>query len=105
MSNVRALWLGAGRGASELKALAGQVDSACCALGFPREKRPFKAHMTLARARTDGRIPDRLAERLNRPGGVPRFAWRCSSFILMRSELTRGGPIYTPLGEYELKLP
>ena len=99
MSNVRALWLGAGTGASELASLARQTDKVCCDMGFPGEKRPFKAHMTLARSRSDGQIPAPLAERLNRP---IRFAWRCRSFILMRSELTRSGPIYTPIGEYGL---
>ncbi len=46
----RALWLGIREGAERLSDLAGRVDAALVAAGWPTEVRPFRAHLTLARA-------------------------------------------------------
>jgi RNA 2',3'-cyclic 3'-phosphodiesterase len=46
----RTLWLDLDRGADELAALAARLDDALAARGWERERRPFRAHLTLARA-------------------------------------------------------
>ena len=46
----RTLWLGVTDGSDDLEALAGAVDDALAAAGWERERRPFRAHLTLARA-------------------------------------------------------
>ena len=46
----RTLWLDLDQGVDELAALAGRVDDALAAAGWERERRPFRAHLTLARA-------------------------------------------------------
>jgi len=59
----RALWLGVDNGAAELSALAVAIDDGLAAHGWPRSERPFRAHLTLARA--DGvRAGPRVASRL-----------------------------------------
>lgn len=50
----RILWIGLSSAQQDLELLAGVVDTACNSLGFPGEKRPFKPHLTIARAK-DGR--------------------------------------------------
>ena len=46
----RTLWLDLDRGADDLAALAARLDDALEAAGWERERRPFRAHLTLARA-------------------------------------------------------
>jgi len=46
----RTLWLDLDRGADDLAALAARLDDALAAAGWERERRPFRAHLTLARA-------------------------------------------------------
>jgi 2'-5' RNA ligase len=45
----RVIWLGVGEGAAGLLALHDELDARLGPLGFPGEKRPFAAHLTLAR--------------------------------------------------------
>ena len=46
----RTLWLDLDRGVDELAALATRLDDALVTAGWERERRPFRAHLTLARA-------------------------------------------------------
>ena len=46
----RALWLGVTDGADGLAQLAGRLDDGLVGAGWEREHRPFRAHLTLARA-------------------------------------------------------
>jgi RNA 2',3'-cyclic 3'-phosphodiesterase len=46
----RTIWLDLDRGGDELAALAGRLDDALADAGWERERRPFRAHLTLARA-------------------------------------------------------
>lgn len=103
LNRPRVLWMGVSQGADALARLASLVEDAAVSAGYERETRKFRAHLTLARAREESPIPENLREALTDATKLPAFFWRCESFILMRSELTRSGPIYTPLGEYELE--
>jgi RNA 2',3'-cyclic 3'-phosphodiesterase len=46
----RTIWLDLDRGTDELAALAARLDDALADAGWERERRPFRAHLTLARA-------------------------------------------------------
>lgn len=46
----RTLWLDIDEGSEALAALAGRLDDALAGAGWERERRPFRAHLTLARA-------------------------------------------------------
>ena len=46
----RTLWLDLDRGVDELAGLAARLDDALALSGWERERRPFRAHLTLARA-------------------------------------------------------
>ena len=46
----RTLWLDLDHGAEDLASLAGRLDDALATVGWERERRPFRAHLTLARA-------------------------------------------------------
>ena len=60
----RTLWIGLRAGATELSVLAGRASRELEAAGWPRDDRPFRAHLTLARSDGIGVGPlvaDRLA--------------------------------------------
>jgi 2'-5' RNA ligase len=110
----RVIW--AGVDAPEaLARLAAAVEEELEPLGFPREKRPWTAHVTLGRVRAPH------ARRRPRPGrkAPPDDGAALGAAIaalaefdggtvpvrevsLMRSELRRTGAIYTPIGRYPL---
>ncbi|GHV41228.1 hypothetical protein AGMMS49546_16690 [Spirochaetia bacterium] len=63
----------------------------------PMEKRPFNAHLTLARK---GREPIRLAKDEFKPIIIDSFI---QAAVLFQSELTPKGAIYTPLQELNME--
>jgi len=90
----RVLWAGLEDDAGALAVLAEAIDACCGELGFPRETRPFAAHVTLGRVREPTRRPQ-LGEALARPVDFGRFA--VARVSLMRSELSPRGARYSEL--------
>jgi len=80
-----------------LSRLAGRVEAAARALGFPHEDRPFAAHVTLARARRGGRAS---APPVLRVGDLGAFV--ADRLVLFRSELSPGGSRYFEEASYAL---
>ncbi|HEX9099976.1 MAG TPA: RNA 2',3'-cyclic phosphodiesterase [Candidatus Dormibacteraeota bacterium] len=95
--HVRVVWQGLRDGAEAVSALAGEVEVECAAAGLEGEKRPFQAHLTLARARArDGAELPPLPE-------PPRLSsWRAGELILFASRLSRAGAVYEPLRALKL---
>ncbi|MFA6003273.1 MAG: RNA 2',3'-cyclic phosphodiesterase [Elusimicrobiota bacterium] len=81
----RVLWVGVGRGAGELKALAE-------ALGPDPGGRPFSAHLTLGRMRVtrDSGILERAAQSLE----FAAIAQRVGGLVLYESRPGPGGSVY-----------
>ncbi len=98
-SSLRVLWAGMVTGGEEMGALAKTIENALRPLGFERERRPFSAHITLARARDRVAVPalESLA-----PGLVAKMfgEFRVRGFSLMESDLRPQGPVYTELSSY-----
>ena len=94
----RTLWLGIGAGAAELAALAEAVSRQLATRGWPPDERPFRAHLTLARA--DGiAAGGRTAERLRAAAAGLDVRWRVDRAVLFET-ITGGGPArYVPLTE------
>lgn len=92
----RVIWIGVQEGTEEVEALRQRIDEAFLPLGFPREARPFRPHLTLGRVKQGGRL-DALLEclRTMEVGGVGRMEVR--SVELMQSQLHPAGAIYTPV--------
>lgn len=92
----RALWLGIRDGGERLGELAGQVDAALVDGGWPAEVRPFRAHLTLARA--DGvSAGAAIGARLEGEAADLRVPVRVDRIGLFES-LTGGGPArYEPI--------
>ena len=95
---ARVLWLGVRDDDGQLSRLQFRLDKECVYVGFERESKPFRPHLTLARLRAPQRDDDlyALSEEHRRTPFGPH-AFEVSSFVLMRSELGPGGSRYTPL--------
>jgi 2'-5' RNA ligase len=88
-------------GREELSALAESIEEELEPLGFKRERKGFKAHLTLARIKK--RVPPDLIRKLESIPPLPRSAsQRVGSFVLMKSRLYRSGAVYERIARFRL---
>ena len=101
VARPRALWLGVAEGATDLAAAAAALDDALAEVGWTRDERPYRAHLTLARS--DGvRSGPAVARRLIDAAAAVREPFRAESLVLFES-ISGGGPArYIPLHEARL---
>ncbi|HET6385676.1 MAG TPA: RNA 2',3'-cyclic phosphodiesterase [Armatimonadota bacterium] len=85
---------------SALASLAGKLDSSLEMLGYARERRPYFAHVTLARVRSHHAARLALAHLEH---VQPELSFTLDSLILYRSELRPDGPVYSPLAAFPLR--
>ncbi len=100
LKNPRVLWLGIGGDVQRLEVLQAAIERDLEECGFPGEKRSFKPHLTLGRARSRVRIISG-AEALI--GGIKKlgvFRFDVRELILFESELKPGGAVYTKLAGF-----
>ncbi len=86
------LWLGAAEGATPMGALAGAVTDATASLGFVPEDRPFRPHLTIARASRPADLRGAVAT-LDANGPGP--AWTASEIVLFESDTRPDGAVHT----------
>jgi 2'-5' RNA ligase len=87
-----------------VRALAGlftKLEEGLVPMGFKKDERGFKAHVTLGRVKSPKGI-GRLADRLLTFDGEPFGEETVESVALFMSELRREGPVYTALGHATL---
>jgi 2'-5' RNA ligase len=93
---ARVVWLRVGGDLGRLRELAGAVEAVCQAAGAEPERRPFRPHLTVARAR------GREAELPELPPLPATERWPATEFVLYESRLGRGGAVHTALRRYAL---
>jgi 2'-5' RNA ligase len=93
----RVLWIGVKQGHEETVKLAQELEDALMRIGFQKEKRAFKAHLTLGRVRS-AHNRNQLKELLQSVSVSPQ-TMRVEKLILFKSTLTPKGAIYQPLYE------
>jgi 2'-5' RNA ligase len=95
-SRPRVLWLGMSGDVERLLAFQKGLDQSLNEIGFPREERPFRPHLTLGRIKTSrGLIGLSRALEEGEEYRAGRFV--ASGLSLMQSELTPGGAVYKQL--------
>lgn len=97
----RVLWMGLGGQTELLARAAARLEAQLAPLGIPREDRPFKAHLTLARVQKALDVP-LLQEALEACGGFMPQPVMAAEMVLFQSELRPQGSIYTPLARVSL---
>ena len=100
----RVLWVGLEGDTETLAGLQGQVERALETAGFPREPRPFSAHLTLARVRPHeaSGVAQVVSEVLSSVR-VAQAALDVREVSLMRSQLGAGGAVYSRLDAFALR--
>jgi len=94
----RVLWIGLGGDISSLGNIKADLEQRLLPLGYEAEKRAFKPHLTLARARQMQGDPA-LARCIEECKVASFGESRVERVILFRSELSPKGARYTPLAE------
>ena len=98
----RVAWVGLSGDIEILRALQRDLESQLSGLGFPKEKRPFKGHLTLGRVK--GRLDGiKLQEALEDLGDFRTESFTAQSLVLFQSELRPDGAVYSRLAEAPLK--
>ncbi len=95
----RVLWVAVASSAPGLPTLADAVQDALRGTGLTIDDRPFRAHLTLARARRGQRIP-RVPPTLDGPA-LP-VHWTVSTVALLSSQRDDGGSRYRPVATWPL---
>ena len=98
-SSVKALWIGISEGIQQLMSLHKEIDKSLIPLGFPKEKRKFVPHITIAQDlifKCDFSI---IKEAIGTPN-VETI--HIDSLYLFKSEQVENKRIYTKISEYKL---
>ena len=93
---ARIIWVGVEKGADELKEIARLLEGKLQQLGFPKEEKPFSAHITIGRVRS-ARNRIKLTETLKKLSEAQlqhTSEFPVTAITLFKSTLTPSGPIY-----------
>jgi 2'-5' RNA ligase len=99
----RVIWVGIGGQTDELIELQQTLDKKLATIGFSRERRPFKGHLTMGRvkAKIDSK---RLLEAMKAFDGFETEPFVADRLILFQSDLKPSGAVYAKLMEAPLVL-
>ena len=89
------LWIGAAEGGDAMGALAGAVLDATAPLGYVADERPFRAHLTVARAARPADLRDSIA-------AGPGPTWTASDVVLFDSDTRPDGAVHTVIARVPL---
>ncbi|MEM0449430.1 MAG: RNA 2',3'-cyclic phosphodiesterase [Methanomassiliicoccales archaeon] len=89
---ARVIWAGI-QGGNSLQIIARRLEEKCAALGFPREDRGFKAHLTLARIK-DPRASKQAREVVEKISCSHFGKKKVEEIVLKKSVLRPQGPDY-----------
>lgn len=97
----RVVWAGCGEGADEAVELADTVESLCVDLGYEKEHRSFRPHLTLGRVKQP-------ADAMGLESAVTGMEDKLFGYldvdavVVFMSNLRRAGPVYSPMARIEL---
>ncbi len=100
MSNIRVIWVGIDDG-RHLTGLAGRLDSSLEEIGLERDRKGFKPHLTVARARSSRGL-DIVRELIVANVATDFGGYSIDKILLKKSTLTPQGPRYSTISEVML---
>ncbi|HTY47936.1 MAG TPA: RNA 2',3'-cyclic phosphodiesterase [Methanomassiliicoccales archaeon] len=100
-SNARVVWAGL-EGADPLGVMAARLEDLLADVGFQKENRPFRPHLTMARVK-DPRASLSAAEAAEDFAKVDFGRETVQSILLKKSVLSPSGPTYSTVAEVRLE--
>lgn len=101
----RVVWLGIGAGAPAVLALGERVRAELARRDITFDRKPLRAHVTLARAGEDVALVDaRAIAAAVEAMRIPHLRFRADSAVLFESVLSPRGPRYTPRSSASLRV-
>jgi 2'-5' RNA ligase len=100
----RVLWAGLDGDIKGLSRLRDELQDALKVFGLREEKRPFRAHLTLGRFKDRLDDDDKLEWILDRYHGITSELCSLDELVLFKSDLKPGGPVYTKMASWPLKI-
>ncbi|HIH01470.1 TPA: RNA 2',3'-cyclic phosphodiesterase, partial [Thermoplasmata archaeon] len=100
LSNIRVVWVGMEDG-KRMAELAARIEETFSAIGFERDKKGFKPHLTVARART-GRGIEPVQDLIAANATTDFGDYVVDRITLKKSVLTPQGPQYSNVEEVPL---
>lgn len=97
----RVVWIGVDKNCALIEEIASKVEDKCESIGFPKEDRPFSAHLTIGRVRSPknkGVLKEKMLSISVKP-----HSFIVDKLMLFQSTLTPKGPIYTTLHQFPLR--
>jgi 2'-5' RNA ligase len=92
----RVIWTGIAGQTKELADLQKTLDGKLETIGFPKEKRPYKGHLTIARIK--GKVDaKRLIDAMTEFGRLESKTFMAEEVVLFKSKLKPSGAVYTKL--------
>lgn len=101
LQKARVVWIAITGDIAKLRSLQSKVETAAHRSGIPKETRPYSPHLTLGRRNLFGAVAENVINEINASPLILE-PWQVDEIILMRSELHRTGPTYTPLGLFKI---
>jgi 2'-5' RNA ligase len=98
----KVIWVGLTSRPEALTPLQQDLDGRLAALGFPREEKPFRGHLTIGRFRAEG-LPGPVADAVKRYAAATFGTFAVEEIVLLKSDLRPEGPLYAPLAREKLK--
>lgn len=95
----KVLWVGIDKNCHVIEEVAKNIEDKLGKIGFPKEERPFSAHLTIGRVRSP-KNKDKLREKILACEVKP-LVCVVDKIVLYRSQLTSGGAVYTKIYEAE----
>ncbi len=102
LDRPRAVWIGVDEGSENLVEIQAVVQESLVEMRFPRERRTYKPHLTIARVREGGLRQQRLAELIGRFRDFKAESCDVTEVLLFASFLESSGPTYQIMGRAPL---
>lgn len=106
LQSARIIWIGADQPPLELKQLAQQLETRLTDSGIPQEQRDSRTHITIGRIKTHLVLSDlkKALDKVEKDNAGTSWEFDCKEITLFESTLGSGGPTYTTLDQFNLKI-
>ncbi len=98
---IRVIWIGLKGELDRLEMVQDALNESFYQMGFPKEERDFRPHLTLGRVK--GRVSREIIEKIEDMKDIVLGDIRVSGLHLLKSDLRPTGAVYTSLAYYSFE--